>query len=399
MARSSSRPTSSRAVAPDRLAELERAADALALPEGNEAGDARGRRDEDAVTGDLLDPPRRSAEQERLAGAGLVDHLLVELADAPAAFDEVDAEEPAVRDGAGVRDCEPSRALAAADEAAHAVPDDARAELGELLRRVAARQHVEDVLELLAREVAERVGAPHELVQLVNRDLLVGGNGDDLLRQDVERVAGDARLLDGAFAHALGDDGRLEQVGAELGEDAALRRFVEAVAGAADPLQAARDRLRRLDLDDEVDGAHVDPELEGRRGDEGGDLATLEELLDLDALFTRQRAVVGAGDLALRELVQPQGKPLGQPAVVDEDDRRAVALDELQELGVDRRPDRVALPRLAHVLDRDDDAQVELLRPPGVDELDLARRRRRSGRSRRAAAGSPRGRCAEPARR
>ena len=154
------------------------------------------------------------------------------------------------------------------------------------------------------------------------------------------------------------------------------------MAGAADPLQAARDRLGRLDLDDEVDGAHVDPELEGRRGDEGGDLATFEELFDLDALLTRQRAVVRAGDLALRELVQPQGKPLGQPAVVDEDDRRAVALDELQELGVDRRPDRVALPppARAHSIRRPSwpcprlgrRPQVELLRPPGVDQLDVA---------------------------
>ena len=34
------------------------------------------------------------------------------------------------------------------------------------------------------------------------------------------------------------------------------------VAGTADPLQAAGDARRALDLDDEVDGAHVDAELE-----------------------------------------------------------------------------------------------------------------------------------------
>jgi hypothetical protein len=65
------------------------------------------------------------------------------------------------------------------------------------------------------------------------------------------------------------------------------------------PLQAARDRLRRLDLDDEVDGAHVDAELERRRGDEARDLASLEELLDLDPLLARERPVVRARDLAL----------------------------------------------------------------------------------------------------
>ena len=41
-----------------------------------------------------------------------------------------------------------------------------------------------------------------------------------------------------------------------------------------------------------------------------------------------------------RQLVQPQREPLGQPAVVDEDDRGAVLLDQPQQLGVDRRPDR-----------------------------------------------------------
>ena len=91
---------------------------------------------------------RRGAEQERLPGAGLVDHLLVELADPAAAVDEVHAEEAAVGDRAGVRDREPPRAVAAADRAAGAVPDDPRPQLGELVGRVAAGEHVEHVLEL-----------------------------------------------------------------------------------------------------------------------------------------------------------------------------------------------------------------------------------------------------------
>ena len=63
-------------------------------------------------------------------------------------------------------------------------------------------------------------------------------------------------------AHALGDDRALEQVGAELREDAAAADVADVVPGAADPLQPARDRLRRLDLDHEVHRAHVDAELE-----------------------------------------------------------------------------------------------------------------------------------------
>ena len=117
---------------------------------------------------------------------------------------------------------------------------------------------------------------------------------------------------------------------------------MQVVPGPADALQAAGDRLRALDLDHEVDCAHVDSELERRRGHETRDLTALQQLLDLDPLLARQRAVVGSCELALGELVQTQGEALGQAPVVDEDDRRAVRLDELEQGRIDRRPDRAA---------------------------------------------------------
>ena len=216
-------------------------------------------------------------------------------------------------------------------------------------------------------------------MQLGDLDLLVGADGDDVLREDVERVARDLRLLDQPLPHALRDDRRLEQVGPELREDPPARDLAERVAGAADPLQAAGDRLRRLDLDHEVDGAHVDPELERRGRDEAWDAARLELLLDLRALLTREGAVVRTRNLLLRQLVQPQRQALGESAVVDEDDRRAVRPNQLHQGRVDRGPDRArlvpflaALPGLAHVLDGDDDLEVELLRHARVDELDRA---------------------------
>ena len=112
-------------------------------------------------------------------------------------------------------------------------------------------------------------------------------------------------LLDRALAHRLRDHGALEQVGAELREDPPLRRRAQLVAGPADPLESARHRLRALDLGDEIDGAHVDPELEARRGDEAGDPAGLQVLLDQHPLLACERAVVGARDLLLGELVDP----------------------------------------------------------------------------------------------
>ena len=115
----------------------------------------------------------------------------------------------------------------------------------------------------------------------------------------------------------------------------------------------------------------------------------LQHLLDDRPLLARERPVVGAGDLALGEVVESQREPLGAAAVVDEHDRRAVGLDQLQQLGVDRRPDR-APGRLAagervevggrrrvgldHRLDRDVDLEVELLAHAGVDDPARARR-------------------------
>ena len=235
----------------------------------------------------------------------------------------------------------PSRARI---DAAGAVPDDARPQLGELVGRVAPGEHVEHVLELRAREVAERIGARDERVQVVDADLLVDRDRDDLLREHVERVARDLRLLDLALAHRARDDRGLEQVGAELREDAALRDGAELVAGAADALQAARDRLRRLDLDHEVDRAHVDARARGSRSRRGTGSAPPSGP-PRRARAARARASRGArarDPPSLGELVQPQREPLGEPAVVDEDDRRAVRLDEPQDLGIDRRPDRAA---------------------------------------------------------
>ena len=245
----------------DRSAELGRAPDAIAAPEGHRAGNAGRRGDDHPVARDVLDPPRGGAEQEGLPRPRLVDHLLVELADA-ASVRQVDAVEAAVRDRARVGHRELARAPAPAHRAGGAVPDHPRAELGELLRRVAPVEHVEHVLELLAGELGERLRCGHHPLDLVHLPLGVGDHRDEVLGEDVEWVARDHRLLDLAGAHPLRDHGALEQVGSELREDPPLRGLAELMPGPADALHSAGDGLGRLDLDHQVHGAHVDAELE-----------------------------------------------------------------------------------------------------------------------------------------
>ena len=249
--------------APDGEAELERTARAVALPERHLAGLARRRRHEHAVVRDLLDAPARCAEEEGLADARLEHHFFVELADSCRAgrgAGEEHAVEPAVGDGPGVGDRHALGTLARGERAADAIPRQARPQLRELVGRVAARQHVEDAVE--ARRPSART-ALRARTRANRSSTLQGSIGDhrhDLLREHVERVARESawpRPAPSCIARVTA--AHATQVAAVLREDDAVADGADLVAGAADPLQPARDRGRRFDLDDEIDRAHVDP--------------------------------------------------------------------------------------------------------------------------------------------
>jgi len=103
-----------------------------------------------------------------------------------------------------------------------------------------------------------------------------------------------------------------------------------------------------------------------------------------------------AGEVPPGQLVQAKRQALGEPAVVDENDGRAMSPHEIEDRRVDRRPDRTARlldarthldavgkrrhgkmsgrTQLTHVLDGNDDRKVELLARAGVHQVDLAPR-------------------------
>ena len=118
-------------------------------------------------------------------------------------------------------------------------------------------------------------------------------DGDELLAKHIERVTRKAGRFDVALVHGAGDGGTGDQVGSIFGKQDAFADGIDGVPGAADALHAAGDRRRGLDLDDQIDGAHVDAELKGGGGAKGLDLASLELLLDDGALGSGERAVVG----------------------------------------------------------------------------------------------------------
>ncbi len=162
----------------------------------------------------------------------------------------------------------------------------------------------------------------------------------------------------------------------------------------------------RLDLHDEVDRAHVDAELEAGGGDQALEPARTSARPRSASRRSRDSepwwaftssscsggCALGLGRSVLAlpvQLVEAGGQPLGQPAGVDEDERGAVLLHQLQQARVHRRPDRAARrtgrrrarasgsldhgAELGHVVDRDDHLDLERLAHPGVDHRDRPR--------------------------
>ena len=257
-------------------------------------------------------------------------------------------------------------------------------------------------------------GPRDQRVQLVHRPAALRADGHQLLGQHVQRVARDARLLDRPVQHPAHDHRRLQQVAAVLREDLAGRRLADLVPGPPDALQPGCHRGRRLDLDDQVDGAHVDPQLQARGGDQRRQASGLQRLLDLEPLLPRDAAVVRPHQLLAGQLVEAGGQPLGQPPGVDEDQRGPMRPDQLQQPRMHRGPDRAPgfgtcrrsaglllgrqlLAQAGHVLDRHDHLELEALaahRRPRSGPRGPARRRRGRRRSPPAAAGWPTGRSA-----
>ena len=165
-------------------------------------------------------------------------------------------------------------------------------------------------------------------------------DGHDLLRQHIQRIAQEARRLHVALVHRPRHRRARHQVRAILGKDDAVRRRAHLVARAPDALHAAGDRRRRLDLNHQVDRAHVDAQFERAGRDQRLDLPGLQQFLNLDPLRRRQRSMMRARDRLAGKIVQRAGQPLRHPPRIHEDQRRRAPANDLQQPRMNALPDR-----------------------------------------------------------
>src|SRR5262249_40040984 len=146
-----------------------------------------------------------------------------------------------------------------------------------------------------------------------------------------ERRLRDNQAVELAAAHAVDERRAFDEIVARERKQPPLGEPVDRVTGAADPLQKTRDRARRADLAHEIDLADVDAELERGGRNQRPELAALETLLGIEPLLLGEAAVMRGQMLGADALGKLAGHPLAHPARVDEDQRRAVRLDQLGE--------------------------------------------------------------------
>jgi hypothetical protein len=158
-----------------------------------------------------------------------------------------------------------------------------------------------------------------------------GGGGKDMLAQHIQR-AGAARFsVQCAGLNGLQGGGAFDHLPAVCRHQKRLGGCVVAVIGAPDPLYEAFDILGRADLNDQIDIAPVDPQIERASADNRAQAACDHRGLDLFALLAREAAVMDA-DRQVPGVLQPKRvkEQFRLRAGIVENQRRAVAGDLFQ---------------------------------------------------------------------
>ena len=158
----------------DAAAKLQRTSRPIALPERHLARLAGRRRHQHAVVRDLLNAPRRRAQDKRLAGMALEDHLFVEFAHAHGfafAVGQKNTIQAAVGNGTGIQYRQSRRSVARRDHVAHAVPGEPRTQFGKLVGGIAPTEQIEHAFKRRAAQAAEGRGMADELVKRIHADL------------------------------------------------------------------------------------------------------------------------------------------------------------------------------------------------------------------------------------
>ena len=189
------------------------------MPEGHLARLAGCRRHQHAIVGDLLDPPCRRTQRERVADLRFEDHFLVELADARRTFS---AREKHTVKTPGQESCRRSRS----QPAWHSRPTSLLRTRSHVTRgrssakasEVSSRQHVEHAFEHPPAQRRERCSAAHGSKQVLGPPFLGGHHRNDSVASTSSGLRGivSVRLH---LVHGTRDGGARDEVAPKLWKD------------------------------------------------------------------------------------------------------------------------------------------------------------------------------------
>ena len=344
----------------------------FAVPEGDGGRDPVRVLDPDPARLDPPDAPRVVAEEEDVSGQALYREVLVEMPDEGSFRLGNHLVLRRVRDGSAVLQRHEPRGATTRQRPGERVAVQPRRHRAALPPGDALGVHADHRVEIRPREVAVGPGAPHPPEQIVLADLLASRPRDDLLREDVERMLGQSRLLEPSLAQAAHDGGAFDQLVAREREEPRLGHPAPLVARPSDALQGDGEVVRRIELHHEVHRSDVDAQLQRGRRHHCLRRAALQLLLGGEADGPREAAVMGGHLIFSEPLGEGVGDALDLPAGVHEDEGGCVLPGEVRDpiaylVALLLRGDRRQIgPR--HL-----DADVEL--PSAADVDDRAARR------------------------
>jgi hypothetical protein len=250
-------------------------------------------------------------------------------------------------------------------------------------------KHRHDLCVLLAAQRPVRPGAREARMQLVFAPVAARHLGNDLLGEHVERLDRNMQAIELAATHASSSAAASTRSSRESGNSRPLgspptacpdrpTRCSSAAIERGEPSWQTRS-TKPMSIPSSSDDVQTSAFRSPR----------FRPLLGVEPVFARHAAVMRSN----RGLAEPVGEmarhPFGEPPSIDEDERRAVLLDELREPVVDLAPDLlrhhrlerrvghferdVALPDVAGVDDRAFAADADEIAPHSLDRL-LGRR-------------------------
>src|SRR5439155_25489391 len=130
------------------------------------------------------------------------------------------------------------------------------------------RQHAQNAVEFLAREVAIRISPAQQLKKLLLVPIFTGGAGDNLLSEQIERLLRYVQTIQLATADAAQRSHALHQFVTAKWEEPSFRQPTPPVLSAAHTLEHGGNRASRTKLANQINRTDVDAQLQRRSGHE-----------------------------------------------------------------------------------------------------------------------------------